>query len=225
MVVSDLLLRFFWSKKFYAQVNNFLNRFVLQLLTFFCGTKFEYQVASEVIPAQKNSLPKIIISNHQSLMDLAMLNVVFQENQLRFIAKRELAKFLPYVSIALRKLPHCLIDRGDRGQALTSIKKYCQVLKTEQFLLVIFPEGTRARDGIMKKFKTGGVQALVEELGRVMIFPVAINGSYLIAKDKMLPVPANISVLLKALPPIVVERNQDLKVILDQLEADIKEAL
>lgn len=225
MVSSDLLLRFFWSKKLYRKLNDFLNQTVLNFLAVFCGTKFDYQVAPEVRLQQDSDLPKVIVANHQSLMDLAMLNVVFEKNQIRFIAKRELAKFLPYVSIALRKVPHCLIDRGDRAQALNSIKKYCETLKAERAILVIFPEGTRARDGVMKKFKTGGIQALVDELGQVLIFPVAIDGSYLIAKHKMLPVPAGINVKLKALPPVTAERNQDLKTILEQVEAQIKENL
>ncbi len=222
MLLSDLILRCFWSQELHRKVNVFLNRTVLKFLSTFCGITFDFQVGAAVLQQAKSNLPKIIVANHQSLMDLAMLNVVFEPNQVRFIAKRELAKFLPYVSIALRKVPHCLIDRGDRGQALAAIKEYSVRLKSDNLILVIFPEGTRARDGVMKKFKTGGIQTLVEELGQVMIFPVAINGSYLIAKDKMLPVPANIPVSLKALDPIIVERTQDLKRILEKVENDIK---
>ena len=70
-------------------------------------------------------LPRVflIVSNHQSLADIPAVTVCFPRHPVRFVAKRELRRGIPYISRSLRFGRSALVSRtrdfgeGQRGAA------------------------------------------------------------------------------------------------------------
>ena len=122
----------------------------------------------------------IIVSNHQSLADIPILAYVFSGNTLGFVAKRELRRGLPAVSIALRKGKHALISRkGDFAAARRQLVKLAGYVG-ERVCPVVFPEGTRSRSGRVGPFHSAAVRTILDEAG-MPVLSVAVDGGYRIA--------------------------------------------
>lgn len=118
----------------------------------------------------------ILIANHQSLADIAALMASFPEAQLRFVAKRELRHGFPAVSQVLRIQRHALIDRqGKFHETMQEIALLGERSRRKGWCPVIFPEGTRSRDGAVHTFHAGALRRLAEST-RFPILAVAIDG-------------------------------------------------
>src|ERR1051326_978115 len=74
-------------------------------------------------PALQSHRPYVIISNHQSMFDIALLGHVFFTNFPKYVSKRELAKWIPPVSYNLKRGGNALINRHDPTQALVAIRE------------------------------------------------------------------------------------------------------
>lgn len=119
------------------------------------------------------SRPYIFMVNHQSNMDIPVLVRALSEFQLRWIAKRELF-LLPFFGWALWATRHIIVDRGDRTDALESLRRAQERIK-QGISVVVFPEGTRSADGNLLPFKRGGF--LLAAKSKTPIVAVTINGS------------------------------------------------
>jgi 1-acyl-sn-glycerol-3-phosphate acyltransferase len=90
------------------------------------------------------------------------------------------------------------IDRGDSREALESLERAAREIR-EGSSVLLFPEGTRTRDGKMQSFKRGAFALAVRS--RVPIVPVTVNGSFSILPKKGLMInPGNIEVIVH--PPV-----------------------
>jgi 1-acyl-sn-glycerol-3-phosphate acyltransferase len=112
----------------------------------------------------------VYASNHQSLYDIPILFCSIRR-QLRIIAKDSLGR-VPFVGWHLLLAGHLLVNRERPGPA---ILKRMRRLTAHHASLIVFPEGTRSRDGSVGRFK-GGVFLLAIEHG-LPIVPVTIDGS------------------------------------------------
>ncbi len=124
-------------------------------------------------------IPKrfVIVSNHQSLIDIAAILAAFPDRRLRFVAKRQLAYGFPAVSPILRYERHALIDRGKNFAAsMRAIKRLARPADLD-ICPVVFAEGTRSRDGVVRKFRAGAVRTIASERS-LPIVGVAVDGGY-----------------------------------------------
>ena len=71
---------------------------------------------------------------------------------------------------------HIIIDRSDRQRAIESLREAGEKVRHSRGVVVIFPEGTRSRDGSLAPFKKGAFMLAAES--RVPIVPTAVTGSY-----------------------------------------------
>ena len=124
--------------------------------------------------------PLIIVSNHQSQYDIPPVVVGFRKHFPKFISKIELGKGIPSISYNLRKGQSALIDRKNRSQAIKEIIKLGRHIEANNYSACIFPEGTRAKDGKVKKFKVGGIETLLKTSPSAAVVPFAINGNHLL---------------------------------------------
>jgi 1-acyl-sn-glycerol-3-phosphate acyltransferase len=145
--------------------------------------------------------PLIVVSNHQSLFDVPLLTVLFQKHNPKFIAKKELTRWIPAVSFDLRNGCYAVIDRSDRSGAVTEIQRFAKVASERNLAVCIFPEGTRARDGVLKPFKSAGFMTLAQALPNALIVPVALHGSWEITYNKLFPVGVGARIVVRTLPP------------------------
>lgn len=131
----------------------------------------------------------IIAANHQSFVDIPLLRDLFYKQHPRFVAKKELTRYIPGVSVDLRVGEHGVVDRGNPRQALRALEAFCNRLKETKLSAVIFPEGTRARNGRLREFRGAGFLKLLAELPDVPVLPVTIDGSWILGARKIGPIP------------------------------------
>jgi 1-acyl-sn-glycerol-3-phosphate acyltransferase len=152
---------------------DYLN-FCLTRCLHFLGCSYQFKVPSDL----PKNVPVIIVANHQSMNDIPPIIWFMRRFHVKFISKKELGKGLPSVSYNLRHGGSVLIDRKDAKQALSKIKEMAAYIEKNNRSVVIFPEGTRSRDGQPKPFQTRGLTTLIEHAPNAYIFPVTINNSW-----------------------------------------------
>lgn len=114
----------------------------------------------------------IYMSNHQSNFDIPVL-LGHLKVQFRWLAKMELFK-IPIFGHAMRKAGYISIDRNKRESAFKSLKNAAREIKSGVSVL-IFPEGTRSRDGKIRPFKKGGFIMAIDS--GAPIVPIVISGT------------------------------------------------
>lgn len=130
------------------------------------------RVAAEGLENVDREHPQILMSNHQSVFDIAAIIHTLPVS-FRFVAKRELAR-IPLFGWALAGGGHILVDRGDRSQAIGSLRRGAAKIR-DGTNVIVFPEGTRSETGDLRSFKSGGFH-LATEAG-VPIVPVSVSGT------------------------------------------------
>ena len=162
------------------------------------GTRIEFRCEHEL----PTDTPLIVVANHQSMYDIPMLGWVFRNHHPKYVAKIELSKGLPSISYNLRHGGSVLINRSDARASIRAIQKFSKQVEEHRYAACIFPEGTRARDGVMKKFNLSGLTMLIRAAPSATIVPVAIDGSWELMRYRMRPVPFGVRVRCTVLAPI-----------------------
>lgn len=155
------------------------------VIMYVLGTSFKFTIA-EKLPHNK---PVIIVANHQSLWDIPPIIWFLRKLHPKFISKKELGKGIPTVSYNLRKGGSVLIDRKNPTQATREIRRAAAYISEHRRSMVIFPEGTRSRDGIPKKFHRKGLITLFENAPEAYVLPITINNSWKLQRYGMFPIP------------------------------------
>lgn len=175
---------------------NFFLSYSLLLL----GSGHRFKFESEL--PQGKSL--IFVSNHQSMYDIPPMIWKFRKHHPKFVAKKELQHGIPSVSFNLRHGGAALIDRKNPEQAIAELKRFTDHLRAYKWSAVIFPEGTRSRDGVPKKFAVGGLKTLTEKLPDALLVPVSINHSWKLVQYGMFPLSAFVWIDFYVHTPITV---------------------
>ena len=105
----------------------------------------------------------------------------------KFVSKKELGKGIPSVSYNLRHGGSVLIDRKDPKQAITELVRFSKRIHEKKWGAIIFPEGTRSRDGSPKKFATNGLKVITKYNKEGYIVPLTINNSWKVFKYGKFP--------------------------------------
>jgi 1-acyl-sn-glycerol-3-phosphate acyltransferase len=183
------------------------------------------RIEVERSPLIKPRTSYIIVSNHQSMFDIPVFGWVFFTNFPKYISKLELAKWIPAISVQLRKGGHALIDRKDRESAVKAIHKLAHEITARGVSAVIYPEGTRARSGALAPFKPIGTVTLLQQAPDAPVVPVCIDNSWRIMQHKMLPIPWGIRLRFWAGDPIERRAGEDPYAIFAEAERRIQETM
>ena len=146
--------------------------------------------------------PMIIVSNHQGMFDISMIGVYMRKYHPKYVSKHTLAKGIPSISFNLRHGGSVLIDRKKGKEAIVKIKVFCKYLNENNRAGVIFPEGTRTRDGKMLPFKPMGLKVMLKEMPDATVVPVALENFWTIEKYGLRPVPWGKRLKCTIMPPI-----------------------
>ena len=160
----------------------YLNWFLVRT-THVLGTTFHIK-GMENIPENK---PLIIVANHQSLHDITTMIWFLRKTHPKFISKIELGKGIPSVSYNLRHGGSFLIDRKDPKQAIPVIKGLSEYIEKHKRSAVIFPEGTRSKNGKPKEFAQSGLKILCKYAPSAFVVPITINNSWKMVKFGAFP--------------------------------------
>ena len=154
--------------------------------------KIKYEGKENVRPSKNY----IIVSNHQSMLDICLLYKV--PKLFKWVSKKEAIK-IPLVGWALWLHKDVLISRGDSSSIKKMIRD-CQAYLQRGASIFMFPEGTRSRDGQVQEFKEGAF--MLAKITKTAILPVVIDGTFDVLPKKKLQLKYKQTFQVHVLPEI-----------------------
>lgn len=177
MEIGFVFLRIFFPRYLAPRFDDnvrFYCRTLVRFARFFYGLKFEISLPPN------SRLPDrfIVLSNHQSLIDIVALIAAFRQDTLLFVAKKELGRGIPAASRVLRMQGHALIDRSyNLVDTARELRKFSKRAEKAGSSIAIFPEGTRSRDGKLGEFNAGAYR-IVQTGNPLPTLVLAVDGGY-----------------------------------------------
>jgi 1-acyl-sn-glycerol-3-phosphate acyltransferase len=185
------------------------------------GTRFSFTNPHN-IPL---GVPLILVANHQSMYDIPPIIWYLRKHHVKFISKKELGKGIPSVSYNLRHGGSVMIDRKDAIGSIKAIQNFAERIEKNKWAAVIFPEGTRSRDGVPKPFKTKGLKTMIQHIPDGLIVPISINNSWKLLKYGQFPLGLGAHVKFQVHRPIPISSIEDIDSSILEVEKIIKEAI
>ncbi len=128
------------------------------------------------VTGRENLDPKqsyVFVANHQGAFDIFLVYGFLNQN-IKWVQKQSLRK-IPLVGKASEIAGHVFVDNSSAvSRAITIQKAKKQIV--DGVSMMMFPEGSRTRDGKLGRFKRGAFQIAID-MG-LPIVPLTINGSY-----------------------------------------------
>lgn len=118
------------------------------------------------------SKPHIFVANHQSFIDIPCIFNALPIN-LYFVGKNELKK-MPFIGWYMAAMKMIFIDRSNKRKAIESLNKAGDLIHNGKNV-IMFPEGTRSKDGEIAAFKKGTF--LLAEKAKVEIVPIYLHNA------------------------------------------------
>ena len=135
--------------------------------------------------------PFLLIANHQSFLDPLLIGMA--SRRVRFVARASLARFPP-LRWWLKGVGTVLIQRA--APSRRDIDAMIATLKAG-LPMVLFPEGTRTRDGSVGPFRRG-LTLLVKRTGAPVV-PIGLRGPFqALPRGRMFPLPVSCALHLGA---------------------------
>ncbi|MCX7944440.1 MAG: 1-acyl-sn-glycerol-3-phosphate acyltransferase [Deltaproteobacteria bacterium] len=156
------------------------------ILINWCGIS----VKKNILCGNEEFVPPILfMSNHQSHYDIPTIYSTLPIFTM-FLAKKELRK-IPFLGWAMWLVGFVFIDRKNRDEAFKAIDEAARQFVEEKKSIVVFPEGTRSKDGSIGQFKKGGFHLAIQ--AKAKIIPIGIwgtinilpKGSWLVSPGKV----------------------------------------
>lgn len=116
----------------------------------------------------------MVVANHQSTLDI-MVCFLAVPLPIRYLAKKELFR-IPILAQGMRSVGIVEVDRAARSAIHAEVNKNSRELIEAGRSLIIYPEGTRPRDGGLDRFKKGAFTMAIAS--QLPILPVTIHGTY-----------------------------------------------
>lgn len=149
-------------------IGNFFYRFLRYIVRFYFSLKYRIKIYNKDKLPQKLKGGYIIACNHQSYIDPPAIAAVVN-GRFSFMAKDELFRGNPFFAGLIRMCGAFPVVRGAGDHSV--IDNSVAFLKKGR-ILVIFPEGTRSKNGTIGRAKSG--VALIAATANVPVLPVCI---------------------------------------------------
>lgn len=134
------------------------------------GTKLTVEGQENIDPNQSY----VVVANHLSTLDI-MVCFLAVPVPIRYLAKKELFR-IPLLAQAMRAVGIIEVDRAARGAIHSSVNRQAKELIAHKRSLIVYAEGTRPRDGVMKPFKKGAFTMAISS--QLPVLPLSIHGTY-----------------------------------------------
>jgi len=160
----------------------------------------------------------IFMPNHISFLDGPMLEMLIP-GAARVVLKKSILR-IPVVGLAMRFVGFVPVDRkGIRG-GKQSIETAGRLMRERGYSYLVFPEGTRSRDGRIQAFRRGGF-FLALEAGAAIV-PISIAGTFaLMPKGSMFARSGRVRVQFHS--PVPTQRHS--RETMGELMAEVKAAI
>ncbi|MCJ7682062.1 MAG: 1-acyl-sn-glycerol-3-phosphate acyltransferase [Candidatus Aminicenantes bacterium] len=116
----------------------------------------------------------VFMCNHLSFMDGPLVFLVIP-HFVRVIMKKPISR-IPVIGPAMRFAGFIPVDRKGINTGKKSIEQATELMNTQKFSFLIFPEGTRSLDGKMGPFRRGGFFLAINS--GVPLLPISMTGSF-----------------------------------------------
>lgn len=97
--------------------------------------------------------PKVFVANHESFVDIWAILAEFP-GTIRFVYKKSM-DWIPLMGQSMRAARHIPIDRRKVSAAFAAYDEAARIVRDEHSSAVVFPEGARSTDGLLKPLKKG----------------------------------------------------------------------
>jgi 1-acyl-sn-glycerol-3-phosphate acyltransferase len=134
------------------------------------GTRLEVEGQENIDPNRSY----VVVANHLSALDI-MACVLAVPLPIRFLAKKELFR-IPVLAQGMRTVGIIEVDREARGAIHAEVNRQSKELIAVGRSLIIYAEGTRPRNGVMKPFKKGAFTMAIAT--QLPVLPLSLHGSY-----------------------------------------------
>lgn len=114
----------------------------------------------------------VVISNHASQADPFLISSLPWE--MKWLGKASLFK-VPVVGWSMWLAGDVPVRRGDADSAAEAMRR-CQVWLERGMPVMIFPEGTRSKDGTLLPFKDGAFRLALD--AQAALLPIAVAGTH-----------------------------------------------
>lgn len=140
--------------------------------------------------------PYVVVCNHLSNADIPLISNLPWE--MKWVAKKELFE-LPFLGWMMKMAQDISVDRSSSNKRI-GVFKSCSFYLNNHCSVMFFPEGTRSRDGRMKRFSLGAFDLAIQK--NIPILPLVIDGTQDCLPKKDWVFTTDAYVTLKVLEPI-----------------------
>jgi len=164
----------------------------------------------------------VFMANHLSFLDGPLLFYVIPQ-LVRVILKKSVFR-IPVVGPGMRFVGFIPVDRKRASGGKRSINQAARMMKEKGYSFLIFPEGTRSRNGRLQPFKRGGFFLAIA--AGAPIVPITINGTFeLMPKGRIFPRSGKISVTFHRPLETAGKTNDDLPGLIEEVSRAIASSL
>jgi 1-acyl-sn-glycerol-3-phosphate acyltransferase len=115
--------------------------------------------------------PYVVVSNHESFVDMLLISHLPWE--MKWLSKEDFFGY-PFVGWLMRMAGDIKLVRGNRESILSAMRG-CKDRLDKKVSVMLFPEGTRTRDGSLGEFKDGAFRLAIDN--GCPILPLVVNGT------------------------------------------------
>jgi 1-acyl-sn-glycerol-3-phosphate acyltransferase len=164
----------------------------------------------------------VFMCNHLSAVDGPLLFMLIPQS-IRVILKKEAFR-IPVIGLAMRLVGFIPVDRKGLRGGKKSIDRATRTIKEKGNSFLIFPEGTRSRDGKLQLFKRGGFFLALNS--QVPVAPVSIQGTFeLMPKKSFFIKKGNVRIVFHPLVPVHEFNRDTLPRLMDRVRDAVKSGL
>ena len=167
----------------------------------------------------RNDVAAVLVSNHQSLIDILVLFRLYRHY--KWVSKESVFK-VPFVGWNMALNRYIAIRRGDRADAHRMMEACGEALAGGSSIMM-FPEGTRSRDGTLGEFRAGAFVLALRH--RVPIVPLVLDGTLDVLPKHGLTLHRASAIVVEVLEPIDTSGVHDVETLRDHVRAVMEEAL
>ena len=164
----------------------------------------------------------VFMCNHLSALDGPLLFMLIPR-PIRVILKKEAFR-IPVIGLAMRLVGFIPVDRKGLRGGKKSIDRATRTIKEKGYSFLIFPEGTRSRDGKLQLFKRGGFFLALNS--QVPVAPVSIQGTFeLMPKKSFFIKKGNVRVAFHPVIPVQEFNRDTLPRLMDRVRDAVRSGL
>lgn len=115
--------------------------------------------------------PYVVVANHESFVDILLISHLPME--MKWLSKQTFFK-IPLLGWMMRLAGDIPLRRGERASALEALRQ-CRVRLDRRVSVMIFPEGTRSKEGQLGAFKDGAFATAID--AGVPVLPLVVHGT------------------------------------------------